>query len=134
MDPGKPEKDNYSNKTPDVSDHLANERTFLAWLRTSIGIMAFGFVVVKFSLFMKEISTVLGKQLETNQKGFSSVLGIALVCVGLLTALFSYLKFKHTEKQLDNCNYKSSSTLITILVSSILLVSILLVVYLIRSI
>jgi len=30
--------------------HLANERTFLAWIRTSIGIMAFGFVVEKFGL------------------------------------------------------------------------------------
>ena len=34
--------------------HMANERTFLAWIRTSIGIMAFGFVVEKFALFMKQ--------------------------------------------------------------------------------
>ena len=44
-----------------ASDHLANERTLLAWVRTCIGIMAFGFVVVKFSLFIKQISLVLGK-------------------------------------------------------------------------
>lgn len=37
---------------PRVADHLANERTFLAWIRTSIGIMGFGFVVVKFSRFL----------------------------------------------------------------------------------
>ena len=37
---------------PRVADHLANERTFLAWIRTSIGIMGFGFVVVKFSRFI----------------------------------------------------------------------------------
>lgn len=48
-------------KLKNTSDHLANERTFLAWLRTSIGIMAFGFVVVKFSLFVKQISLLLGK-------------------------------------------------------------------------
>jgi putative membrane protein len=117
-----------------VSDHLANERTFLAWLRTGIGIMAFGFVVVKFSLFMKEIATALGKQPEANQKGYSSVLGIALVCAGLLTTLFSYFRYKRTERQLDNYSYKSSSALITILVFSILVVSVLLVVYLVRSI
>ena len=124
---------NPGNK-PSVSDHLANERTFLAWLRTSIGIMAFGFVVVKFSLFMKQISIVLGKQLETSQKGFSSVLGITLVCTGLLTTLFSYLRFRRTERQLNNHTYQSSSVLITILVSSIILVSILLVLYLVRSV
>ncbi|WP_229663535.1 YidH family protein [Pedobacter quisquiliarum] len=37
---------------PRVADHLANERTFLAWIRMSIGIMGFGFVVVKFSRFL----------------------------------------------------------------------------------
>ena len=39
-----------------ISDHLANERTFLAWIRTSVGLMGFGFVVVKFSIFLKQIS------------------------------------------------------------------------------
>ena len=35
--------------------HIANERTFLAWIRTSIGVMAFGFVVEKFALFIKQM-------------------------------------------------------------------------------
>ncbi len=48
-------------KQGNTSDHLANERTFLAWIRTSIGIMAFGFVVVKFSLFVKQLSILVGK-------------------------------------------------------------------------
>jgi putative membrane protein len=40
---------------------MANERTFLAWIRTSIGIMAFGFVVEKFALFIKQMSLIFGK-------------------------------------------------------------------------
>ncbi|HET8995258.1 MAG TPA: DUF202 domain-containing protein, partial [Acetobacteraceae bacterium] len=35
------------------SDHAANERTFLAWIRTAIAIMAFGFLVAKFNLFLR---------------------------------------------------------------------------------
>jgi len=35
---------------------MANERTFLAWIRTSIGIMAFGFVVEKFAFFVRQMS------------------------------------------------------------------------------
>ena len=38
--------------------HMANERTFLAWIRTAIGIMAFGFVVEKFSLFLKYLALI----------------------------------------------------------------------------
>ncbi|MDA8423568.1 MAG: DUF202 domain-containing protein, partial [Nitrospiraceae bacterium] len=41
--------------------HMANERTFLAWIRTSVAIMAFGFVVEKFSLFVKQMAYYLGK-------------------------------------------------------------------------
>ncbi len=45
-----------SAKVRDLRVHMANERTFLAWVRTSIGIMAFGFVVEKFALFMKKLA------------------------------------------------------------------------------
>ena len=50
-----------SKKGFNRTDHLANERTFLAWIRTTLGIMAFGFVVEKFSFFIKQIATFLGK-------------------------------------------------------------------------
>ncbi len=60
-------------ETPDEIDpskihnrrvHMANERTFLAWIRTSIAIMAFGFVVEKFSLFVKQMGYYLGKEVS----------------------------------------------------------------------
>jgi len=117
-----------------AGDHLANERTFLAWIRTSIGIMAFGFVVVKFSLFLKQISLILGKGVPDQSKGYSSVAGIVLVIVGVIVSLLSYFKYKKTEKQLDAGYYKHSSLLITILTAFIFIVSVFLVIYLIRSI
>ena len=39
------------------SDHAANERTFLAWIRTGIAVIAFGFVIEKLNLFIMEIVT-----------------------------------------------------------------------------
>jgi putative membrane protein len=47
---------NELNKPDTSREHLANERTFLAWIRTSIGIMAFGFVVVKYCDIQSHIS------------------------------------------------------------------------------
>jgi putative membrane protein len=43
--------------TPDkkATEYLANERTYLAWIRTSISIMSLGFVVAKFSVWMREL-------------------------------------------------------------------------------
>ncbi len=125
---------NEIKKQGNPSDHLANERTFLAWIRTSIGIMAFGFVVVKFSLFVKQISLILGKENVIQSKGYSGILGIALVAVGTVTAVLSYIRYKQTESQLNDGRYKHSSLLITLLTSFIFLVSILLIVYLVNSI
>ena len=120
-------------KIKNTSDHLANERTFLAWMRTSIGIMAFGFVVVKFSLFVKQLSLLLGKGNIIQQKGYSAFIGIALVAGGALTSILSYIRYKKTEKQINQNIYKSSSLIISILTSLIFLISIILIAYLIES-
>lgn len=117
-----------------ASDHLANERTFLAWMRTSIGIMAFGFVVVKFSLFVKQISLILGKENVIHSRGYSGLMGIVLVAVGSVTAVLSYIRYKRSEKQLSEGYYKHSSLLITVLTIFIFLVSLFLIIYLISSI
>src|ERR1700677_3575951 len=100
------------DKTKNISDHLANERTFLAWIRTSIGIMAFGFVVVKFSLFVKQLTLLLGKQNSIPQKGYSSIMGIVLVAVGMFAFILAYVRYKKTEKQINQNTYQSSTLLI----------------------
>ncbi|WP_341837395.1 DUF202 domain-containing protein [Chitinophaga pollutisoli] len=115
------------------NDHLANERTFLAWVRTSIGIMAFGFVVVKFSLFVKQFSLMLGKDLVVKSPGLSAVAGITLVAVGAATVIFSWFRYRNIEKQLNEGTYGHSSGLLTGLTCFIFLVSVLLIVYLLES-
>jgi len=72
-----------------ASDHLANERTFLAWIRTSIGIMGFGFIVVKFTLFIRQIEMVVGQKANIPHTGYSHTIGVLLVALGGLTILFS---------------------------------------------
>ncbi len=87
-------------QTANASDHLANERTFLAWIRTSIALMGFGFVVVKFSLFVKQVSFALGEKSAIVSKGFSSAIGVILVAVGAILAVLAYLQYRRTERQL----------------------------------
>jgi putative membrane protein len=119
-----------------ATDYLANERTFLAWVRTSIGIMAFGFVVVKFSLFVKQISLILDKDtipVPAHHSHYSAVVGIVLVALGLLTTVVSYIRYRYTNKQLDEGIYQHSSLFITLLTAVIFFISILLVFYLIKT-
>ena len=115
---------------PSVNDHLANERTLLAWIRTSIGIMGFGFVVVKFSLFARELTTAVAEQQISPGAGYSRMVGILLVIVGALILLFSYLRYEQTKKQMELGLYQHSSAFNKIITIVLLLVSVLLVIYL----
>lgn len=115
-----------------TNDHLANERTFLAWIRTSLGLMAFGFVVVKFALFLRQFSFILQGHAATPQ-GHSFLLGIFLVGFGVLIGVLAFLKYLHTNKQLEDARFRSSAWLPAILTTAVLLIGILVVIYLIGS-
>lgn len=118
--------------------HMANERTFLAWIRTSIGVMAFGFVVEKFSLFVKQVSYFLGKanfdKSAPSSHGYSSILGIFLVGLGALMGVLAFVRYKNVEKQIDEDTYQPSLMLDILLAATILAIGIFLVIYLIYSI
>jgi putative membrane protein len=116
-----------------AGDHLANERTMLAWIRTGIGIIAFGFVVVKFSIFIKQISSVLGSTAKVHPHGYSSIIGILLVVVGAIIIFLSYLRYRSTMRQLDNGFYRHSSVLIQLLVGLIIMIALVLTGYLIST-
>ncbi len=121
------------------SDHLANERTYLAWIRTSIGIMAFGFVVEKFALFIKKLSYVLAKSglsktaVPTHSSGYTAVAGIFLVGAGALMAVLGFTRFKQTGRQIDEENFTPSYGLDMLLAGAVLVVGALLAVYLLHS-
>ena len=119
-----------TNKPPGASDHLANERTFLAWMRTSIALMGFGFVVVKFTLSMKQLSLVLSGEITIPNRGYSAAIGILLVALGAVMALLAFLRYRHIEKRLLRNQYFPSQTLSVLLTIALIAVSILLMLYL----
>ena len=132
-------EDKKSSKVRNRRVHMANERTFLAWIRTSIGIMAFGFVVEKFALFVRQISYFLGKSglPETHvlppSQGYSSIFGIFLVSLGALMGVLSFIRYKKIERQIDEDTYRPSLIFDMLLTISVLAIGIFLVIYLIHS-
>ncbi len=119
--------------------HMANERTFLAWIRTSIGIMAFGFVVVKFVLFLHQIAAFLEKAgfpaspAIPASHWYSSFYGIVVLGLGALMGVLAFVRYKRVEKQIDDDTYHSSLILDILLTLAVLSVGIFLVIYLIHS-
>ncbi len=75
---------------------LAAERTLLAWIRTGIALMGFGFVVARFGLFLREIVS-LGEhtQLGNHSGGMSLWIGVVLVILGAMINLTALLEYRH---------------------------------------
>ncbi|MEJ2673241.1 MAG: DUF202 domain-containing protein [Deltaproteobacteria bacterium] len=125
-------------KSGGVRDHMANERTFLAWIRTSIGIMAFGFVVEKFALFIKKLAYFFGKEdisaVGPTALGYSSIFGIALVAMGALMGLLAFIRYKKVEREIDQDSYKPSIILDILVAMGILAIGIFLVFYMLHSV
>lgn len=132
---------NPLSRVRDRRVHMANERTFLAWMRTSIGIMAFGFVVERFGLFLKQITYMLGQTgalgLAAEQKppgaGYSAFFGIALVALGAFMGLLAFIRYKKVERQIDEGTYHPSLILDLLLALSIVTVGVFLVFYLVHT-
>lgn len=121
-------------KSAGPADHLANERTFLAWVRTSIALMGFGFVIVKFSLFVKQISYFIGDKELPSTNGYSALVGVFMVILGAVISLLAYLRYRNIQKQLENSLFFPSKQLSVSLTIGIIVASILLVIYLLQNI
>jgi uncharacterized membrane protein YidH (DUF202 family) len=113
--------------------HMANERTFLAWIRTSVAIMAFGFVVEKFSLFVKQMAYYLGKEAIPPSQGYSSMIGIVLVGLGVVMGVLAFIRYKKVERQIDDDSFHPSAILSILLALSIIAIGFFLILYLIHS-
>jgi putative membrane protein len=73
---------------PDLRDLLAAERTFLAWIRTGLALMGFGFVVARFGLFLQQLQLVQHAPAAPTQ-GLSLWFGTALIAVGVAVFVLS---------------------------------------------
>jgi putative membrane protein len=85
------------------SDHAANERTFLAWVRTAIAVMAFGFVIERFDLFLQVAAPALAqRQLSGHGQLFANIAGLAFIGIGVAMIAIAGLRFARTAREIDS--------------------------------
>lgn len=85
------------------SDHAANERTFLAWVRTSIAVTAFGFLVERFDLFLSlAASATLERHITVSRPEFGRVAGLVLIIAGVAMVILAAARFIKTAKEIDD--------------------------------
>ena len=76
---------------------FAAERTLLAWQRSSIALMGFGFVVERFGLFLRMVNN---QPLSPSQRGFSLWLGVSLLLVSALVSILASIQYRRVIRGL----------------------------------
>jgi putative membrane protein len=118
-----------SARLPSVADHQANERTFLAWLRTAIALMGFGFVIAKFGLFLR----VIMRTGNVPTPFSSGLIGIALVVAGGAMALVAAIRYQTLQRKIDLGTYAPGKWPMWIASATLTVLALLLVVYLFET-
>lgn len=85
-------------------DHAANERTYLAWIRTAIALMAFGFVIEKFDLFLRYIASATKIHIPTPGLRAEGA-GLLLIATGLVLIALSTWGFLRNRRLIDSTDH-----------------------------
>jgi putative membrane protein len=97
-------------------DHLANERTFLAWVRTGAAIVVFGFAIGRFAIAMRQLTAFSGHPVRT--VGLSVWMGAGSIVAGVVLVIAGLVRYRKTRAQLDAGSFEPAGfvlDLVTIL-------------------
>ena len=85
-------------------DHLANERTFLAWVRTGAAIVVFGFAIGRFSIALRQLTALEGHPVQ--RSGISVWMGAISIVLGVLLVLAGLVRYRKTRVRLDQGTFE----------------------------
>jgi len=91
------------------NEYAANERTFLAWVRTAIALMAFGFLLERFDLFLQMAALTMGdKAPRIADAGFGRGAGLGLLVAGVAITAVAAMRFVKNAKDIASDEVKSN--------------------------
>ena len=95
-------------KNPHVTEHLANERTLLAWIRTAIAVMTLGVAINRFALFLMEIHQVLPEIRHLANRHIEK-LGIGLVVLGIVIMCGAITHYLRVGRTIESETYRPAN-------------------------
>ena len=112
-------------------DHLANERTFLAWVRTAAAIVVFGFAIGRFAIAMRQLTALQGHAVRGG--GLSVWMGSIAIVAGVALAVAGLVRYRRTRAQLDAGTFEPAGFVVDLITVLMVLFGLALAAYLIYT-
>jgi putative membrane protein len=112
---------------------LANERTFLAWVRTSIAVMSLGFVIARFSLWMRELSSGVNPAMRVHRTGISEALGECMIGLGAVLTAFAAWRYRVVNRAIKRGEIEADTGMVMAITAIILTTAVAVIIYMIIS-
>ena len=135
--------DDQKRSGPDRSQqYLANERTFLAWVRTCIALIGLGFIVAKFSFFIVEFRILVQRYFNESSKLLSAnqthsyidqvsyLIGTAIVVLAIVLIFFALKNYLDTNKSIKTQTYLPNNMIVYTTTAIIVILSVIVFIYL----
>ena len=116
-----------------TSEYLANERTFLAWVRTSIAVISLGFVIAKFSVWMRELVLRLAPGKPIPATGMSMPMGIAMIGFGGVLIILAAWHYHCVNRAIEREDVKANRSLVISITLAVAALSVAVIVYMLLT-
>ncbi|MBO0777611.1 MAG: DUF202 domain-containing protein [Ktedonobacteraceae bacterium] len=124
--PAERSQDQQRSAQKRTNEHLANDRTGLAWIRTGLSIIGIGFVISRFGLLIRAQS---GSDQPSSPIHYSSILGLALVGAGILTLVLALVNYLRIHRAIEKNKFPVTPHFVAVLMGLLAILGILLFIY-----
>src|ERR687894_13604 len=95
--------DDEEDTSERLQQYLANQRTFLSWVRTSVALIGLGFAIERFSIFLQQFRLIAGSDAIGNTSSataheYSALVGIGMIIVGTSLIVYALKNYLDTNK------------------------------------
>jgi len=111
------------DETKRATEYLANERTFLAWIRTSVAVVSLGFVLARFSVWLREFAIPREPQFPVNRGGISLPIGVGMMIFGGLLSVLAAWRYHVVNRDIERGKVRADRGLVILVTVMVALLS-----------
>jgi putative membrane protein len=128
--------DDEEDSSERLQQYLANQRTFLSWVRTSIALIGLGFAIERFSIFLQQFRLIAdpdttGNATSATTHEYSALIGIGMIVVGTGLIIYALKNYLDSNKTIASGRYMPKNTIVYTASAIIIGLGIIMIIFLI---